>query len=315
MWLFTVVIPLLIVFVWGGYWAYRQWVTPYEIPTIPVGLTLTDIGLGLEKELQFLHMMASTPLQITGLPDQPTIDPSLAQIRYQAGLALLKSKDHASRMRGIAYLQSAVRSEPDNLLFGNALRRAMRQVDLFKEAVQWWESIENHTLATRINLALTYVDAMADQSIGEARVGQLSFLSMGVLDEVLEEQPYNWIARYARGLNNLYWPIGMHRYEKAVSDLSFAIALAEAAGANPTVIAMSWTAYGDALVKSGSVSRGLRAWQDAHRRFPDYRPLAFRAAVRSEQEAIEVVQKERGMEGFHRPEPDVPDLGLLWEQG
>jgi hypothetical protein len=312
--LFAIAIPLVLVVIAVGYWAYQQWVKPYELPTLPSTLTLADVGLEVLNERASLNRISPDPLRDPALPPEARPDPALAQIQYEAGLVLMGDADRDAQLKGVAYLQAAVKSVPENLFYGNTLRRAMLRLEMYREALQWWESLTSTAWQARLNQALAYVDVMADPSIGEARVGQLSLTSIGILDKVIEAQPHNWIARYARGLNNLYWPTGMRRYEKALADLSYAVALAQAAGAHHHIVAMSWVAYGDALVKSGQTSRGLQVWRDAHPGYRAYEPLARRAAAQDSTGAIEIVRQERGMEGFHRPNPDVPDLGPLWEE-
>ena len=316
----------------GGYWGFREWSAPYALPELPEGLTLADVGLDVSRERAVWRLWQrrrgeEDPQADPRLPAEPTptADPALAQLQFEAGWFLLQEAgdDPKVRARGLAYLQAAVRSDPTHLLYGNALRRAMQRLELYAEAPRWWEALAAEAAASageeapwqvRLQWALSYVDAMADRSLGEARIGQLSLQSIGVLDGILAEEPYNWVARYARGLNNLYWPLGMKRYAKALSDLEFAVALGEAVGANAAIRALSWTAYGDARVKAGEVAQGMRIWREAARRFPEHEPLRRRAAARSAEEARALVREERGLEGFHRPDPNVTDLSPLWEE-
>lgn len=137
--------------------------------------------------------------------------------------------------------------------------------------------------------------------------------SVAELDAVLAQQPYHWLARYARGLNNLYWPVGFRRVDKALSDLGFALAIQQhVPDEKPGYFAFTYAAYGDALVKAGQIDAGVRVWQEGAQKYPDSALLLARVAAGREG-AESLVRAERGIEDFARPRQGTTDLSLMWQ--
>jgi len=207
-----------------------------------------------------------------------------------------------------------VRAEPANLVYGNLLRQAMVQRGEAAELVAFFEELKGADPAVRLQRALAYVDGLQNPDLGSALLGQMSLKSIAELDKILEENPYHWLARLSRGLNNLYWPVGLRRTDKAVADLGVAVAIAEALhDFNEPYVAMAYAAYGDALVKAEQVAEGVRVWRRGLERFPDSTELQQRVEA-GEQGAAALVERERGIDTFTRPKPGLTDLRVIWDR-
>lgn len=284
-WRYVILAAVLILAVAGGVQWWSRWSAPYSLPQVPQALTWEQAGLDLALELE-----------------------ATQSERYEMVRQLLVRGDE----EGLTYLMEVVRSDPENLVYGNLLRQELLARERYEELTRFWAELPEQGTKVRIQHALALVDGMQDPHIGNANLGRLSMASMAELGVILDENPYHWVARYARGLNNLYWPIGFKRVDKALSDLGFALAIQQSLpDQRPGYLALTYAAYGDALVKTDRVGAGVRVWKEGLKLFPEAEILQRRvkAGVAG---ARDLVRAERGIEDFARPVRGTTDLSSLW---
>lgn len=277
----------------------RQWEKPYPVPVISAQLTVQDAALTFRLERATVRALREnvTPSSLPGFAD------------YQQGLRLLAEGEVD---RAVESLAQAVRAEPRNLVYGNTLRRTLAREGRWGSLVGIWEAFDLGIREIRLHKALAMVDAMANPSLADASIGRLSMRSMSELTTLVEANPYDWLAHYGRGLNNLYWPVSFRRIDKAIADLGYAVAIVEMLNLHEQWMAVAYATCGDALVKSGRAREGLAVWRRGLARFPGSMELQRRVAAGPEH-ALEVVRSERGTDAIQRPAADVADLAMIWD--
>lgn len=292
LWLLAAVVPMVII---GGLWTGWQWIRPYPLPAVPPHLTAQMAGLDFSKERNMVHR-----------------DPQTAA-SYKQLAAQLQSGNTPEREQAIISLKALVKSDPGNLVYGNLLRTTLVKLDRTSELVAFFEAVEAPDSQARVQKALAMVDGLLNPDLASASLGQLSLLSIQELDPVIEANPHNWVARLGRGLNNLYWPIGLRRNDKAIADLGYAVAILEALPEqDEPYLAIAYAGYGDALVKGGQISEGVRVWKRGSERFPGSEDLRRRVEA-GEKGATDLVERERGINSFARPAPGLTDLSAVWQ--
>ncbi|WP_077702810.1 hypothetical protein [Virgibacillus dokdonensis] len=207
-------------------------------------------------------------------------------------------------------LKQLVESSPKNMKYLNDLRLVMK--DELDEYINYLEELEINNEEIHLQKALAYVDKLQDPQLGTGRLGQISNLSINELQEVLSINENNWFAYYARGLNNLYWPIGLKRIDNAIQELAFCVSISiEYNHIDNPLWPDAYVAYGDALIKKGEIEEGIQVWKDGLNRFPNHEELLNRENLDSDQ-AYSLVKSERGIDSFQRPKEHITDLGILW---
>ncbi|GAA4726627.1 hypothetical protein [Brevibacillus fulvus] len=288
---------------------YAQVRDGYELPAISADVSVQQLHVNFADEIAAVKQAANPEAAARFSGEAESITKDNAPVAYAYALSLT---DHPDKQ--IGYLQAAVKADPDNMVYSNALRLKMGQANQTEALIAWLERQVPQTREIRLQKALAYVDMLQQKNVGTATLGKRSALSIRELDLILQTEPYDWTAHYARGLNNLYWPIGLERIDSAIQDLGFCVAAYELAD-NKTFAfwPLAYEAYGDALVKKGEASAGYAVWQDGYRKFPDSAELKKRVEA-GEEGAIELVTAERGMDSFMRPKPELTDLSMIWEQ-
>lgn len=213
----------------------------------------------------------------------------------------------------IERLKQLYLEEPDNLVYLNDLRLKMRSQKKLDAYINFLQSSKIKNEETYLQISLAYIDKLQDPSLGTARLGQISVLSITELNKVLEMNENNWLAHYARGLNNLYWPTGLRRIDKSIQDLAYCVSVAKEYEEVPNSMwASAYTAYGDALVKKGDTNLGFKVWKDGMNKYPENIELKQRVNS-GKDKAYEIVKSTRGIDSFQRPEEEMTDLSILWE--
>ncbi|MBG9794377.1 hypothetical protein ABD76_18440 [Paenibacillus dendritiformis] len=253
--------------------SYVNWTKPYDLPKLDPELTINDFNLDFSLERE------------TG--------------SLQPGLT---NND----------LLAMVKQSPENLVYSTELRLRMNRESQTEKFIDLMNEIEP-TSDIVLQQALAYVDMLQDPDLGTAALGQKSVHSISLLEDILQENPYDIPAHYARGLNNLYWPQGLKRADKAVQDFAFCIAVEQM---NHELKFAFWpdiyAAFGDALVKAGDVSAGIAVWKEGYEKYPNDAALSQRAGA-DENTAYDIVKQERGIDGFKRPDPAISDISKLWK--
>jgi hypothetical protein len=290
----------------AGIWAYLRWTSPYELPQIRSDIPLSAYRLDFSAE-------RATYEKARAAAAKP-ITPPLLPVRDAAAADQAFAYAAAHPGKGIAYLQAAVAFNPSNLAYSTGLRLSMTGAGKSKELLAFLGGLDQSIPQIKLQVALAYVDMLQNPSYGTASLGQISFKSIEELNRILEANPYDWAAHYARGINNLYWPVGLKRIDKSIQDLAYCVAVAEHFdNLPPVLLPMSYVALGDALVKKGDVQAGYRAWKDGLGKSPGNPELTARVAGGVEQ-ATQKVADARGMEQFQRPAPGMTDFSKLWSK-
>jgi hypothetical protein len=252
---------VLLLAVAGGYLIFRPQVQPLSLPTLPAHLTTNELGLAGWQNYQL--PLPAHPLTNAQLPQTPQIDASRALLEDAAGQALIQQGQLSS---GLAYLRAAAQSDVENLRYSNDYRMALVNHKLYAEELTYFSQVARQTSSpnTLINLALAYVDQMRTCPTppdGLVCQAQNSWLSIHTLDSVLTHDPYNVIARFARGLNDLYWPTLMGHLPQAQIDLQYAVALTRPLSSiSRTFIPQAYAALGDVFAKDGKGAQARNVW-------------------------------------------------------
>ncbi|MFD2673309.1 hypothetical protein [Marinicrinis sediminis] len=283
-------------------WGYQQWTKPYALPKLNEDVKWADYRLDFREEA-ILHQAVQSG-EITPLAPVSSIEHT--EMADQAYMYALEKGD-------IALLKQLVTFSPAQLAYSTSLRIQMTEAGRTEELMDFWAQLpQDEYPDIRLQKALTYIDMLQDPSIGTAKLGQYSYQSIAELERILDAYPYDWMAHYARGINNLYWPVGLKRIDKAIQDLSFCVSVARSYADRQTQLwPMAYTALGDALVKKGEVSQGIKVWSEGYDRYPDFAELEERMRA-GEEGAVKLVASMRGMEQFQRPQPDLTHIQQIW---
>jgi hypothetical protein len=181
----------------------------------------------------------------------------------------------------------------------------------FRQQMQALKTPQAH-----LNLALVYVDEMRScphPPDGLVCQAQLSNRSIDELNIVLAAQPNNIIARYARGLNHLYWPTLMGHLPHAQVDLEYAVALTKPLGSlglGRAFVPQAYAALGDVFAKDGKIDAARNVWLNGLQAVPNGSLLASRLAIPQTQ----LVNDESGpLRGLGIPVDT--DLAIFWQNG
>lgn len=289
-----------------------KWVKPYDLPKVDQNKSINQYSLDFTKELEVLEGSDTVDPQ-GGLLPLDGITAENAYVAYRYASELMEGTEEEQEL-AIKYLLKAIEFQPDQLIYSNYLRRSMVNISRLDEFISLITDFDQRSSALDLQLALAYVDELQNPDIGIAVLGQTSAKSIEILSEIIERDPDYWLAYYARGLNNLYWPSGLLRTDKAVQDLGYCLAVAqhfEEQGVTLPLWPLTYEAYGDALVKNGEIEAGQKIWKEGSKKYPDAESLRNRAGS-SKEEAYEIVRSERGIEIFERPDPNISDLSSLW---
>lgn len=295
----------------GSYLLFRSRVQPLALPKLPAQLTNADLGLADWRDYQL--PLPANPLSDSRLPATPKADPALALLEDSAGQALIKQ---GQLERGLAYLRAASQSNVDNLRYTNDYRIALRDHRLFSQEFAYFSQIAQHDKSANalINQALVYVDQMRSCPLppdGLVCQAQASWSSINVLHGVLADHPYNVIARFASGLNNLYWPSLMGHLPMAQVDLQYAVALTRPlASISQAFIPDAYVALGDVFAKDGKVDQARNVWLNGQAIVPNSSLLNSRLSIPQNQLVNEENNQLRGLGVY----VDT-DLAVFWKPG
>jgi tetratricopeptide (TPR) repeat protein len=288
---------------------YTQ-VTPLALPVVPANLSASQIGLDQWQTYQ--QPLPANALNDPSLPTTPREIASLAFIQDAAGQALIQKGDLT---HGLAYMKAAVQADPDNLRYSNDYRVMLRNHQLYQEELNFFSALSKQKSTTNVTIevALAYVDMMRScpkPPDGLVCQAQNSYSSISVLDKVLQDNPYNIVARYARGLNHLYWPTLMGHLPKAQVDLQYAVALSKAqAKLGSAFVPQVYVALGDVFAKSGKVNDARNVWMNGLNATQDQQLLQQRLAIPKDQLTGQEDQQLRGLGVY----VDT-DVSLFWRK-
>ncbi|GHO60001.1 hypothetical protein [Ktedonobacter robiniae] len=310
--LLVAAILLVLVLLGGGmYWLLTPRIKPLALPHVPAHLTWADIGL--EHWQDYQQPLPEHPLDNTALPAKPQVNKNLALLQDAAGQALIQQ---GQNNLGVEYMKAAVLAVPDNLRYANDLRLAWRDHQQYKEEEAFFSALNQKypTINTQIALALSYVDEMRscpNPPDGLVCQAQFSSRSISELSEILTNHPYNIVARYARGLNHLYWPTLMGHLSQSQEDLQFSVVLTQIQGAiGPSFLPQAYTALGDVFAKGGKVDVAQNVWENGLKVAPSSTMLQQRLAIAKESLVSEEENHLRGLGVY----VDT-DVAIFWQKG
>lgn len=292
----------------GGYLVFLPRIQPLALPSLPDDLTLTDIGL--QDWQQYRAALPADPLADPQLPAEPVIDLQFAALQHAAGLALIEKKQMEP---GLAYLKAAVQSDPENLQYGNSYRLILREDKRYNDEETFFAELYQQypVVNVGIGLALSYVDQMRScpkPPDGLVCQAQYSSRSIDLLASLLADHPYNAIARYASGLNHLYWPTLMGHLPASQKDLEHVVALAPfLEESSPTFIDDAYTALGDVFAKGENTTTAQNVWRNGLQVVPDSELLQNRLAIPLDKLVSEMDGPIRGLGVYVET-----DLTLFW---
>lgn len=284
-------ILVLVLLTGGGYLLFRPRVQPLALPALPASLSAADLGLDAWRDYQ--QPLPTNPLANAQLPSTPQVNPALALLEDAAGQALIRQGELE---KGLSYLQAALQSDPHNLRYSNDYRLALRDHQRFSEELAYFTHVaaEDTSANALINQALAYVDLMRScprPPDGLVCQAQNSWNSINILSKVLATHPYNVIARFARGLNNLYWPSLMGHLPQAQTDLQYSVALTRPLSAiTQAFTADAYIALGDVFAKDGKIDQARNVWLNGLQLVPASTLLQARLNIAQDQ----LVNQENG---------------------
>ncbi|WP_018884935.1 tetratricopeptide repeat protein [Paenibacillus massiliensis] len=302
------IVIVLILLLAGGYW---WWTKPYDLPAISSEASWESFQLDFAKEAQSYATAQQDTVERPQLPLQ-----SVEEADQLFAYALTASRNKQLEQSEIVrYLKETVAYDPSNAAYSTALRLELMDTERSEEFVSFVEGLNAQDVPQlEIQKSMAIIDRLQDPSIGTAVLGQRSYVAIEILDRVLERNPYDWMAHYARGINNLYWPVGLQRIDLSIQDLSFCVAVArQYEGRSPELWTRAYLALGDALVKKGQIAEGIKIWEEGYEQYPENEELRNRVEAGEDQAEV-IVSAERGMEQFERPAPDMTNLNVIWEQ-
>lgn len=312
-WMFGIIVGLLMLI--GATIAYilLNQVTPLALPALPANLTATQIGLAHWQEYQ--QPLPTDPQNNPLLPTTPQAKPDLALLEDAAGQILIQQ---GNLTRGLDYLKVAVLADPDNLRYSNDYRLALRDHQLYQDEQTFFTALAQkmQTPNTNIEYSLSYVDMMRSCSKppdGLVCQAQDSYSSIAILNGVLQKEPYNIIARFARGLNDLYWPSLMGHLPQAQKDLEYAVALTRfQAKLGVAFVPQAYVALGDVFAKAGDNKTARNVWLNGLQAAASQEQtlLQQRLAIPQDQLTAQENQQLRGLGVY----VDT-DLSLFWKKG
>lgn len=295
------------------YYFINNQLTPLSLPTIPANLSASQIGLDQWQDYQ--QPLPAHPLDNPALPATPQVTPALALLEDSAGQTLIQQGDLT---RGLAYLKAVAQAMPESLRFGNDYRLALRDHRLYQDEFTFFSALakDNQNANIQIEYALTYVDQMRScpkPPDGLVCQAQNSYSSINILNGILQKNPYNIIARYARGLNNLYWPTLMRHLPQSQEDLQYTVALTRVQEQfGPTFAAQAYVALGDVFGKAGQAEQARNVWLNGLKVVPSQwqGPLQQRLAIPQDQVNAQEDQQLRGLGVY----VDT-DVTVFWKKG
>lgn len=281
---------------------YYFWIKPYDLPIVNNKMSLSEFNLDFSNEQELVRYINHTQ-------ESKTLSKKQVE-NYKQTVSLLNGNQEKT---GIEELQSLIIEDPDNMEYLNMYRIHDNSSTKVKDFIEFTKKLPQNS-TVRLQKALAYVDLLQDKDLGIAVLGQTSSSSIIELDKILEENPHDWLAHYARGLNNLYWPSGLKRTKNAIKDLSYCLAVVQLFEDKhkSKLWPLTYEAYGDALIKEGNIEMGMKVWKDGYKKYPDKKSLQKRAKA-DKNEAFKIVKRERGIEIFQRPDPKITDISILWK--
>ncbi|SDN47562.1 hypothetical protein SAMN04488137_4600 [Fictibacillus solisalsi] len=276
----------------------------YEIPSLKGNVNIHELNIDFKEEIKIANRNIAENREL-GVKDINEVN---VEEGYHYSKKLIKEGKYnqASQL-----LKKIVKLKPNQWVYLNELRILALKENKTDDFLKTMEAIPQ-TYEVRMNEALAYVDYLQTPGMGTANLGQKSAQSINLLNEIIKENKHDLLAHYARGLNNLYWPLGLKRTNKAIQDLTYCVAVEKEFGGDKFPFwALFYVALGDALVKDGQQKEGQAVWKQGYKKYPHSSELEKRQGL-DEKKAFQLVKEERGIDGFQQPDKSISDLSIIW---
>lgn len=308
------------------------------LPSVPADTTAESAGLANLDAMRQLdeYVRAGEPAE------QDSSDPPSDAARLVAeGIRQARSGD---ALHGLELMRAGLELEPDNLVFCNAYRMEVFQLQreflseatktsvlapdfpphLAGQPVCFLEELAKHHPAreTRLSLALAWVDLMLLFPALEIKA-PASVEAVDILTEIIEDGGEYYVpALFARGLNHLHRPSRLVWPETravppdaAANDIARCVAVGRAVeGGSDHLRATLAMTLGDAFVKAGEYGRARSWWQIAQNlcRDEDIQDAVRRRYAWRDEEILDRLELELDRARGQIVKP-MTDLAFMWD--
>jgi tetratricopeptide (TPR) repeat protein len=202
-----------------------------------------------------------------------------AESVFQEAMAAIASNDY---VKGLNYLELAVRGDPDNLRYASEYRQAaIREKDFDRSLNVFEQLLAGHPASA--NLHLNYGFAYVDKIPVAGSITQV-ILANDALKEfskAVDIQP-SWICYYTRGTSYLFWPKVFNKASLGVDDLEKALKIQKLRPLRSYHV-RTYVALGDGYWKTDQLDKAHAIWQEGLGQFPDNAQLKSRLSVRGDE--------------------------------
>lgn len=193
---------------------------------------------------------------------------------YQEAVKAISAKDYSSALR---YLESAIKSDPENVRYASEYRQAAIRNKDFDRSLHFFEQLASehpNSANVHLNFGFAYVDKIP--IAGSITQVILANNALNEFNRAVELQA-DWIALYTRGMSYLFWPKVFNRAQYGVADLKDALKF-QKAGPRRSYYVKTYIGLGDGYWKTDDIEKARRTWQEGLRLFPDNPDLKARLA-------------------------------------
>jgi tetratricopeptide (TPR) repeat protein len=208
----------------------------------------------------------------------------------------------------VSSLAAAFLAEPADPARAHAFRLAARRAGHLDSAMAVLEAAlarDPKAHAARLELGLAHVDQLANRDLEVKQRFLLGGRAISLFSEVLNANPADWAARYARGMTHVLFPRASRHSDPAVEDFERLLAQQKSTEWRPYHV-LSHVGLGDAYVINKQKGLARSTWEEGAKLFGDNPELLERLAI--EPAAMDsVVASLRSLE-----RPFDTDLSFLW---
>jgi tetratricopeptide (TPR) repeat protein len=214
----------------------------------------------------------------------------------------------ASGSPDLSTLAAAFRDAPSDPARAHAFRLAARHAGQLDSAIGLFEATlarDPKAQAARLELGLAFVDKLATSDLDVQERFILGGRAISLFSEVLNADPADWAARYARGMTHVLFPRQSRHSDPAVKDLDRLIAQQKTMAWRPYHV-LTHIGLGDAYVVNKQKSLARETWEEGRKLYGDHPELTARLA-------LEAAAMDSAVSAFRSLErPFDTDLSFLW---
>jgi tetratricopeptide (TPR) repeat protein len=201
-----------------------------------------------------------------------TVEAQEAESLFQEAVQAVQIEDYDT---ALAKFEAALKTEPNNLRYGNAYRLIVvkiNQVKTYDRCMAFFKQLvaDNPKASNAwMNLGYAYVDKIPAE--GAITQVLLANKALGHFSDALTQEE-SWLGRYTRGNSYLYWPTIFGRTPLAIADLEKAIALSQQTEKR-SYHARAYVALGEAYWRLNDLGKARQIWREALQLFPSNEEL------------------------------------------